>query len=244
MTQTMKRSILLSLASLTNVCRLSPVNRARWNSCIGMLHISQDVSKVSGVTFQLILKRLMYTVVKQMVVPSNLTLKSAASSLTDKEENVVRYVAGYVIMKLKKKYRKHHHQYASVLDSMKTSLDEYESSILHQYMTTVAHGPNKEIGVVYIDHVNNNFFALTKAIELVCRQHLDVRTDPSDVMLSKIEEDALKTEAVTSLWETMTVSLDTASQKMDLLKSVIKLWSTIRIHSYIHLPYHGQTNSV
>ncbi len=81
-------------------------------------------------------------------------------------------------------------------------------------------------------HVNNNFFALTKAIELVCRHHLDVRTDPSDVMLSKIEEDALKTEAVTSLWETMTVSLDTASQKMDLLKSVIKLWSTIRIHSF------------
>ncbi len=101
-----------------HVCRLSPVNRARWNSCIGMLHISQSV-------WGHISKRLMYTVVKQMVVPSNLTLKSAASSLTDKEENVVRYVAGYVIMKLKKKYRKHHHQYASVLDSMKTSLDEY-----------------------------------------------------------------------------------------------------------------------
>ncbi len=86
-----------------HVCRLSPVIRARWNSCIGMLHIilSQGVSRVSGVTFQLILKRLMHTVVKQMVVPSNLTL-TAPLSLTNTEENVVRYVAGYVVMKLKK----------------------------------------------------------------------------------------------------------------------------------------------
>ncbi len=71
-------------------------------------------------------------------------------------------------------------------------------------------------------HVNNNFFALTKAIELVCRQHLDVRTDPSDVILSKIEEDVLKTEDVIPLWETM----------MDLLKP-----------EYIHFPYHGQVSS-
>ena len=121
------------------MCRLSPVIRTRWNSCIGMLHIilSQGVSRVSGVTFQLILKRLMHTVVKQMVVPSNLTLP-APLSLTDTEENVVRYVAGYVVMKLKKKYRKHHHQYASVLDTMKTSLDEYESVItsIHDYSRT------------------------------------------------------------------------------------------------------------
>ncbi len=138
------------------------MNCARWNSCIGMLHIilSQDVSKVSGVIFQLILKRLMYTVVKQMVVPSNLTLKSAASSLTDKEENVVRYVAGYVIMKLKKKYRKHHHQYASVLDSMKTSLDEYESSItsIHDYSRTWTE--QRDRGGLY--HVNITIFLLSQ----------------------------------------------------------------------------------
>ncbi len=57
-------------------------------------------------------------------------------------------------------------------------------AVLHQYMTTVAHGPNKEIeAVLSCYRGNNNFLALTKAIELVCRQHLDVRTDPSDVML-------------------------------------------------------------
>ncbi len=125
----------------------------------------------------LILKRLMHTVVKQMVVPSNLTL-TAPLSLTDTEENVVRYVAGYVVMKLKKKYRKHHHQYASVLDTMKTSLDEYESNItsIHDYSRTWTE--QRDRGGLY--HVNDKFFSLTKAIELVCRRHLDIRTDPSD----------------------------------------------------------------
>ncbi len=108
---------------------------------------------------------------------------------------------------------------------MKTSLDEYESIItsIHDYSHTWTE--QRDRGGLY--HVNDKFFSLTKAIELVCRRHLDIRTDPSDDMLSKIEEDALKTEAVTSLWETMTVSLATSSQRIELLKSVIKLWSTI-----------------
>ena len=42
-------------------------------------------------------------------------------------------MAGYVIVKLRKKYRKHS-LYAKALETMKTSLDETDIELLHTYL--------------------------------------------------------------------------------------------------------------
>ena len=225
-----KRTPLSQVWRNFHVHRISPTIKARWNSCISALHLSSDASKVSELTLQLILKRLMHAVVKQMVTPS-LESKSTPSHvpLTEREDNVDRYVAGYVVMKLKKKYRLRS-EYASVLDAIKTNIDSYESSIESLQDYTRVWVEQRDRGGLY--HVNNDFFSLTKAIELVCRQYLDIRTEPIEIMLSKIEDDALKTDSVRSLWDNMAASISSSSQRVELLKSVIKLWSTIRIHSF------------
>ena len=143
----------------------------------------------------------------------------APQGMTDREENVVRYVAGYMLMKLKKK----HHQYAAVLITMKTSLDEDKSSIqsLQDYSCTWTE--QRDRGGLY--HVSNNF-SLMKAIELICRHHLDITMDPSEDVLSKIEEQFVKTKSVVSSWKTMTTSLVLLSQSSNLLKSVTRLYNT------------------
>lgn len=87
-----------------HLSRLSSVIRARWNSCISMLYVSPNASKESELTLQLIFKRLMHALVKQMVSSSNKAVKTTPlAGLSEKEENVVRYVAGYMVMKPKKK---------------------------------------------------------------------------------------------------------------------------------------------
>ena len=42
----------------------------------------------------------------------------------------------------------------------------------------------------------------------------------------------MKSEPVRSLWDNMAASISSSSQIDDLLNSVIKLWSTIRIHLF------------
>lgn len=70
-------------------------------------------------------------------------------------------------MKLKNKYHSHS-VYASVLDAFKTSLDSYESSIESLQDYTRVWIEQRVRGGLY--HVNNDFFSLTKVIELAYRQ--------------------------------------------------------------------------
>ena len=90
-----------------HVHRLSPTITSGWQSCLDTLQVSQAASDVSDLTLQLVLKRLMHAVVKQMTTSPSTSIRCTPHCLTNREGNAVRYMAGYVVMKLRKKYRKH-----------------------------------------------------------------------------------------------------------------------------------------
>ena len=182
---------------------------------------------MSDLTLQLVLKRLMHTVVKQMTTSPSTSIRCTPHCLTNREGNAVRYMAGYVVMKLRKKYRKHH-LYARVLDTLKTNLDESSVVSLDDY--THVWVEQRDRGGLC--HVSDDLFSFTKKIELVCRKYLDIRAQPTENILSKIEEDALNTESITRLWNVMASSIPGMPERIGLLKAVIKLWSTIRVHSF------------
>ena len=50
--------------------RLSPLTRSMWQACTSSLHLSEDVLKLSDMTLQLVLKRMMKNIVQPMTVPS------------------------------------------------------------------------------------------------------------------------------------------------------------------------------
>ena len=76
-------------------------------------------------------------------------------------------------------------------------------------------------------------FSLIKRIEMVCRLFLDARSQTiiTDGITSKIEQKFLQTESVTELWDEMIPSIP-ASERVNVLQSVIKLWTNIRVHSF------------
>ena len=68
---------------------------------------------------------------------------------------------------------------------------------------------------------------------MICRLYLDIRsqTITTDSIVCKIEQQSLQTESITTLWCSMVPSIP-AAERADLLKSVVKLWTTIRVHSF------------
>ena len=119
---------------------------------------------MSDLTLQLVLKRLMHAVVKQMTTSPSTAIRCSPQVLNSREENAVRYMAGYVVMKLRKKYREHS-LYAKVLDTMKTNLDESAVVSLDDYTRVWV----EQVDRGGLCHVNDDFFSLAKNIELVCR---------------------------------------------------------------------------
>ena len=112
---------------------------------------------------------------------------------------------------------------------MKTSLDETDIESLQDY--TRIWVEQRDRGGLY--HVSDKLFSLLKKIEMICRLYLDTRsqTITTDSIVCKIEQQSLQTESITTLWNSMIPSIP-AAERADLLKSVVKLWTTIRVHSF------------
>ena len=106
--------------------------------------------------------------------------------LNSREENAVKYMAMNVVMELRKKYHEHS-LYARVLET---------------YCVTT-HAWVKQVDRGGLCHVNDEYFSLAKNIELVCREYLHSKSQPTENIQSKIE-DALKTESITTLWDAIT----------------------------------------
>ena len=140
-------------------------------------------------------------------------------------------------MKLKKKYSKQlqtaspnaqckYRMYVEILNSMKADCDDLNDI---DYM---------QLWVEQIDrgglcHISDEALILIQEIELKCRQFLDTRTVPTDHIIARIEEVALSTEAIMQSWRKLASSHHGLETDMvDLLKAVITLWSTIRVHSF------------
>jgi len=81
-------------------------------------------------------------------------------------------------------------------------------------------------------HINDDVFALFTEIELVCRQFLDERTVPKAHLQSCIVDVALGSQDVLMHWHDLTECEGTEADTCVLLREIIILWSTIRIHSF------------
>ena len=149
-------------------------------------------------------------------------------------------MAGCVIFKLQKKYSqatitplKHHaHQvYVHLLESMKSNFNEDGVRSVEDY--TRFWSEQIDRGGLY--HIEDNVFILFTEIELVCRKFLDVRTTPTEHIQSKIIDAALDSHDVLTYWQDLTehkLSENCDVDSSELLRAIITLWSTIRIHSF------------
>ena len=205
-------------------CRLSSTLRARWLSCISTLHLSHNACNSSDITLQVLLKRMMNAIVKSMT-SSYPQPVSQPVPITEREENAIRYMAGYVAMKLKNKYSKNSECMGvlAAINSTSTTIEPSTDSIEEYTRIWVE---QRDRGG--LNHVSDDFFSLIKRIEMVCRKHLDTRSPLLD-NLHLIEEDALRACTQMHIWDSVHEPTDIRNE---VLKSIIKLWCTVRIHSF------------
>ncbi len=64
------------------------------------------------------------------------------------------------------------------------------------------------------------------------KKYLDVQSLSTDDLQSHIIGDALKDDVIKILWDRITLSSSSPSDRHMLLRSVVKLCSTVRIHAY------------
>ena len=76
-----------------------------WHSCAASLSIHESIE---GLALQVILKRIVVNILNKCQ-KTNAAPFVQVDRMTEREENVVRYMAGYVASKIKKKYPLHSH---------------------------------------------------------------------------------------------------------------------------------------
>lgn len=245
--------------------RLSADVKLQWMVIFNNVCISPELpaGKLSDIVLQIVLSRMMGAFIHQLK-SNDSTPSPQVTALTMREKNAIRYVcsntcfvntvtcciymyvcvthphlyrymAGYVISKLKKKFSKRtaspdeaHQVYTRLLKSMKANFDEDCVSSVEDYTRFWIEQIDR--GGLY--HINDDVFALFTEIELVCRQFLDERTVPKAHLQSCIVDAALGSQDVLMHWHDLTECEGTEADTCVLLREIIILWSTIRIHSF------------
>ena len=194
---------------------------------------------------QIILDRLLKQMlkIKADTVRPYIATKESVNPLTLFEKNAVRYMAGYIAVKLMKKFRKYcknptlrskHELFLCILKKMKAKDQPGEPESVLDYTTLWLELVDR--GGLY--HIDDNVFMLMESIEMVLRQHLnipDVLTYvPGTDLRKHISKDVLENHDIMILWETIADIPDKYEQySVELLVQIIDLWITIRSHSFV-----------
>ena len=196
--------------------RLSPSIQSAWHACVTSLSLPEAAEHM---TLQVILKRL---IGKTIQATTAVSPEPKAQELTRREENVIRYMCGYVVLKIKKKFT----ICSEFVDSLQTGFDFIGVESLQDY--TKVWTEQVERGGLY--HVHDNFFNLVIGIEHVCRKYLNTNITPGDNLISRIKSDCLQSTHITQLWSDV-ASFSTIPQN-EVLSYICCLWSTIRVYAF------------
>jgi hypothetical protein len=204
-----------------HILRLSPSIMSVWKLCVPPAE--PNTTQVSNIVLQVIIKRMFSDVIQQMT-----TAKSSASLpvqlLSVREENVVRYVAGYVVYKLRKRYS----ECSAFFRSVQSSFEDIHFQTLQDYTKSWT----EQVDRGGLCHVNDNFFKLLKEVEYVARKYLDTRIAPGNDLMCKITTDSINSHHIKQLWDEVSCSITDEGRKYDILKYIVSLWCNIRVHSF------------
>ena len=203
--------------------------------------VPQKMEDDSHLCLQLLLDVLMKELISRKARPSAACL--ATPTINHHEENAVRYMAGYVAVKLTRRYsRKTRNNelklkwqlFVDVLNKLKAQNQPGNPDSLFEY--TKEWSELIDRGGLY--HIDDRAYQLFKEIELLTRKFLNSRSisafkageNLTDTILSGIFE----SYKVFIFWEEISSSIPLKFEKysVELLYEVCKLWVTIRGHAF------------
>lgn len=152
-------------------------------------------------------------------------------------------MAGYVSVKLLKKYRRRsknptvalkYKLFCQVLKRMKATEQPGEPDSVLAYSTIWQELIDR--GGLY--HISDDTFQLIESIEMVVRQHFDIPTvrllTPGIDCYKAVYEEALDTSTIMARWERIAEDIPHKYElySLQLLSKITELWVTIRGHSF------------
>lgn len=216
-----------------------------WNVFV-LSNIPISHRKESKFTLQIILDRMLKKMIKNKALHlEGCSYGEAVRPMTCNESNATRYMAGYIAVKLMRKYKKHtknavlqkkNKLFVRILQRMKASEQPGEPDSLSEYTTLWSELIDR--GGLY--HINHNVFNLVECIEMIVRHQLnipDVQSSyiPGTDISKSIHEEVLNTHSVLSCWEKITegtIPPKFEAYSLELLAKITDLWITIRGHSF------------
>ena len=189
---------------------------------------SAVIPKLSPLVYQNVNQRLYEDLIKShLSSQSTGTPTGIPPQLTGDEENIIRYAAGYVALKLLKKYEQSTPEYVECLSAMAVAGDD--SSLL-EYTSKWTREINR--GGLY--EINDMCYSLFREIEIMTRQHLpsilsqstlsDSDCNKKEIVISAV----LGNESVQFYWTMLSVDISNEERAIKLLREIVTLWITIR----------------
>ena len=210
--------------------RLSESIRRAWEPCVTRLCIEEDIVHH---TLQVILKRMVSAIIHHRIEARSsvaTTSTVCADRLTTREENILRYMAGYVVVKTRNKFPRHS---STILPGfLETDLDAGlfggESTLEYSKIWI------RQVDRGGLCHVNDKFFQFLMEVEYVCRRHLDVRIPPPrDNLHIRMMQAVVGSSVVMDQWKEIVDPSSTSKAANDILSYIIQLWTVTRIHSFV-----------
>ena len=192
-------------------------------------------------TLQLILDRALKKMLRNEAESMHTTTSTAvAQELTQVESNAIRYMAGYVAVKLLKKYRRtyknekvlfKHKLFVQTLEKMRAYQQPGDPDTVLEYSTLWIELIDR--GGLY--EINDDVFRLFESIEMVVRRHLNTTTFDHTVDINcAICDDVFKSKNIMDLWEDIASVFPPRYEQysIELLTHILNLWTSIRGHSF------------
>ena len=200
---------------------------SKWKSyadCVGV--------KVSPLLAQSVNRRVFEEVlVQQMAIhypPKQAVATPTTEKLSSEEKNIIRYVSGFVPLKLMKKYRKvkgaKAGDFVECLSHM--AVDGPESSFYDYTKEWI-----KLVDCGGLFNVNDNSYVFFRALELLTRSVLLRHFKSSSSSKDTLIKDIIDGDDILQLWSELSIDIPNADEANELLQHVIELWITIRGHS-------------
>ena len=207
--------------------------------------ITSNVLDVDLKEYELSLQLLLDRGMKKLIKNSAELLKHHQGpernmSLTIYESNAVRYMSGYVAVKLLKKYRRSpknpkivakHKLFVDTLEKMKACEQPGNPNSVAEYSTLWLELIDR--GGLY--QINDTVFKLMEGIEIVTRRHLSISHMETGVnIISVIREEAFNTKKIMDTWEEIADNFPPIYEKysLELLSNIMDLWINVRANAF------------
>ena len=189
---------------------------------------------------QAVTKWLMKEVVNSAIppMPTVTSVQGASAVLSIQDEQALRYVAGYAVMKLKKYLKmKGSPQAITFFECLAATHEEEEKAdediTYLQYSKTWVEKVNR--GGLFT--VNDNTYLLFQAMELSVRKTLSIEwisREPTLHIKEEMKRTALNDPAVMSCWSTVLAAVTDmeCDRSDDLLEEIVEKWISVRSHSF------------